>query len=185
MTRSKTKFLMNKFFLCYSFVILLTFSNAMPCCSQEDSAKSPNIIQELNDYWNEVSRTVREGDFLGYSDTCHPKGVLVSGIKQTSYPLQQALQKWKPGFEDTQAKRMKASVDFRFSRRLHDATTAHETGIFRYSTTKNGKEAVEFIHFEGLLSKTPKGWKILMEHQKSSASEADWNQLGSRNAAAR
>lgn len=168
---------MNKLLVCFSSALLVSFGNAIPCCSQEEAKDSQIVIRELNEYWNQVSRTVKEGDFRGYSDTCHPTGVLVSGIKQTSYPLQQALERWKQGFDDTREKRIKASVDFRFSGRLHDATTAHETGIFRYATTQKGKETVEYIHFEGLLRKTPSGWKIMMEYQKSSASEAEWKRL--------
>ncbi|MCF7674329.1 MAG: hypothetical protein K9N23_16895 [Akkermansiaceae bacterium] len=35
----------------------------------------------------------------------------------------------------------------------------------------------EYVHFEGLLTKKPDGWKILMEYQKSSATEAEWDEL--------
>ena len=73
---------------------------------------------------------------------------------------------------------MKADVAFRFSQRFGDATTAHETGIFRYAATREGGEAsVEFIHFEGLLLKTDSGWQILMEYQKGPATEAEWEAL--------
>jgi len=168
---------MRPIILCFSCLIFAGFSNSPACRSEEAEPKSPAILRELNDYWREVSRSVKAGDFKGYSNTCHPSGVLVSGVKQTSYPLQQALQRWKQGFDDTQAGRMAASVEFRFSKRLHDATTAHETGIFRYASTKDGEANVQFIHFVGLLRKTPGGWKILMEHQKSAATEAEWKQL--------
>ena len=168
---------MRKILLCLSCIIFTNFSNSTSCRSEEAEQKSATILRELNDYWTEVSRSVKEGDFKGYSDTCHPSGVLVSGIKQTTYPLQQALQRWKQGFDDTQAERMTASVQFRFSKRLHDPKTAHETGIFRYASSKNGEANVQFIHFEGLLRKTPGGWKILMEYQKSTATEAEWKKL--------
>ena len=143
-----------------------------------DTAKQPDLIQaELNAYWAEASRSVKEGDYAGYSATCHPLGVLVSGTKKTSYPLSQALAKWKPGFEDTKAKKMQASVEFRFSQRAHDATTAHETGVFRYATIKDGEETVAYIHMQGLLLKTKDGWQIMMEYQKSAATEAQWKAL--------
>ncbi|MDB4729917.1 hypothetical protein OAF58_00355 [bacterium] len=41
-------------------------------------------LRELDAYWAEVSRAVREGDFEAYENTCHHIGVLVSGIKQSS-----------------------------------------------------------------------------------------------------
>ena len=135
-------------------------------------------VAELNAYWAEVSRSVREGDFEGYRATCHPEAVLVSGKSKTSYPLTQALARWKAEFDATRAGDMKANVAFRFSQRFGDATTAHETGIFRYSATKAGEGAkVEFIHFRALLVKKEDGWKILMEYQKSPATEAEWEAL--------
>ena len=135
----------------------------------------------LDALWADVSRCVREGDFAGYSATCHPDGVLVSGSKATSYPLTQALVRWKPGFEDTKAGKMKASVAFRFSQRIGDATTAHDTGIFLYISQKPGEEPVEaHIHFEALLLKNDAGvWQVMMEYQKSPASAQEWETLAS------
>ena len=89
-------------------------------------------LAELDAYWAQVSRAVREGDFEGYKATCHEEGVLVSGSSQTSYPLSKALARWKQDFVDTKAGKIKANVEFRFSQRIGDETTAHETGIFRY-----------------------------------------------------
>ena len=73
---------------------------------------------------------------------------------------------------------MKADVAFRFSQRFGDATTAHETGIFRYSATNaEGETKIEFIHLQALLVKKAEGWKILMEYQKSPATAAEWQAL--------
>ncbi len=89
--------------------------------------------------------------------------------------------RWKQEFVDTKAGKVKSSVAFRFSQRLGDETTAHETGIFFYTAQKPGEDPKkEYIHFEGLLMKTPDGWKILMEYQKSSATEAEWKALEPR-----
>ncbi len=158
----------------------LFFVGGIGASRADDQGKqSHQTTRELDSYWAEVSRCVREGDFKGYSDTCHPQGVLVSGIKKSSYPLAQALERWKQGFDDTRSKKMKASVEFRFSERLQSPTTAHETGIFRYASTRDGKQTVEYIHFEGLVQKTSAGWKIMMEYQKSAATEAEWKELAS------
>lgn len=135
-------------------------------------------LAELNAYWAEVSRSVREGDFAGYQATCNQAGVLVSGEKQTSEPLSDALKRWRPGFDDTKAGKLKADVQFRFSQRIHDATTAHETGIFRYSTEEaDGVKISQYIHFEGLLIKSDGKWTIVMEYQKSKARVEDWNAI--------
>ena len=134
-------------------------------------------IAELDAYWKEVSTAVRKGDFDGYRGTCHPLGTLVSGVSKTSYPLSKALERWKPGFDSTAAGAMKADVQFRFSQRMGDETTAHETGIFRYSSAEGGGEPeVAYIHFEGLLVKGDR-WLIMMEYQKSEATEAEWKAL--------
>lgn len=135
-------------------------------------------LRELDAYWKVVSRAVNEGDFEAYRATCHPEGVLVSGNKRMSQPLSAALARWKQEFVDTKEGKMRASVAFRFSRRLGDATTAHETGIFRYESQRTGAAAVvEYVRFEALLVRRGNGWQILMENQQESASEEAWRAL--------
>lgn len=134
-------------------------------------------LADLDAYWAEVSRSVREGDFEGYQATCHEEGVLVSGASKASYPLARALARWKQGFADTRQGKMKADVEFRFSQRLGDETTAHETGIFLYTTTDSeGNSTRAYVRFEALLVKRD-GWKILMEYQKSEATKEEWEAL--------
>jgi hypothetical protein len=135
-------------------------------------------LTELDAYWAEVSRSVNEGDFEAYTATTHPEGILVSGNKKYSQPLTVALARWKKDFTATKAGEVKSKVEFRFSSRLGDATTAHETGIFAYTAQKPGEDPkTEYIHLEALLIKKPDGWKILMEYQKSSATAAEWKAL--------
>ena len=139
---------------------------------------SEERIKELDAYWVEVSRSVREGDFQGYKATCHEEGVLVSGTNNSSYPLSDALARWKKDFTATKEGKIKASVEFRFSQRIGDTTTAHETGIFLYSSGDPGENSKdEYIHFQALLVKRKGSWKIMMEYQKSKASQAEWNEL--------
>ena len=150
------------------FAILLALSLGV---AAEDTAR----LEELDAFWSKVSRTVREGDYEGYKDTCHAEGVLVTGIKKTSQPLSMALERWRQEFTDTKSGKIKANVEFRFSRRIGDETTAHETGIFLY-TTGDGQARQEYIHFEVLLVKRD-GWKTLMEYQKSKATREEWEAL--------
>ncbi len=134
-------------------------------------------LDELDAYWAEVSRTVTEGDFEGYKATCHPEGVLVSGKKEKSYPLMKALAGWKKEFDATKEGEMKAEVAFRFSKRLGDETTAHETGMFRYaSATDGGEMKAVYIHLEALLVKHD-SWKVVMEYQKSEGTKEEWEKL--------
>jgi hypothetical protein len=156
--------------------LLLTFSllfATVPFATADDKGR----LAELDAYWAEVSRSIREGDFEGYKATCHPKGVLVSGKSQSSYLLTKALAGWKQGIMDTKTGKIKASVTFRFSQRFGDETTAHETGMFLYSSVDtNGKASQSYIHFEALLVKED-AWRILMEYQKSTATKEDWEKL--------
>lgn len=134
--------------------------------------------ETLDAFWAEVSRTVEEGDFEGYAATYHEDAVLVSGLAGTSYSISQALDGWKQGFLDTAAGTIDATVEFRFTQRLADATTAHQTGIFHYATVNaDGEESGQYIHFEALLVKK-NGWKMLMEYQKSVATEEEWEAAG-------
>jgi len=133
-----------------------------------------SVAAELDAFWDEVARTVREGDFDAYAATYHPDAVLVSGLNATSYPISNALAGWREGFEDTRSGAMDASVEFRFTARWHDRTTAHETGIFRYVTSlPNGSTFEQLLHFEALLVKKD-GWTMVMELQRSLASREEW-----------
>jgi hypothetical protein len=146
-----------------------------------DDAPTISRLAQLDAYWAEVSRSVREGDFEGYQATCHERGVLVSGSKESSIPLSKALARWKQGFLDTKSGKIKADVKFRFSQRFGDATTAHETGIFLYSTVNSeGEASQEYVHFQALLIKEKGQWKIFMEYQKSKGTLAEWNALAAR-----
>ncbi len=135
-------------------------------------------LKELDSYWTEVSRAVNEGDFEAYKATCHGDGVLVSEGKLMSQPLVVALARWSNDFANTRDGRISSKVEFRFSKRFGDATTAHETGIFRFTAQKPGAEpTIEYIHLEALLVKRGGAWKILMENQTGPATAAEWDAL--------
>jgi hypothetical protein len=89
-------------FILFLFTILL----AAPPAAADDASR----LAQLNGYWAEVSRTVREGDFDGYKATTHGEGVLVSGSKKTSQPLAKALERWQQDFVDTKAGKVKGNV---------------------------------------------------------------------------
>jgi len=142
------------------------------------SDKNNARLAQLDTYWAEVSRSVREGDFEGYKATCHPQAVIVSISKKNSTPLTVALARWEKEFSDTKSGKIKATVTFRFSQRLGDETTAHETGIFFYSTINTkGERTQEYLRFETLLVKREDGWKTLMEYQKTQATQQEWDAL--------
>lgn len=134
-------------------------------------------LSELDRYWREVSRSVKEGDFEAYKATCHESGVLISGASKTTQSLTKALARWKQGFVDTKAGKMKASVEFRFTERWGDENTARESGIFLYSTTDSeGNRKDSYVYLEAVLVKE-RGWKILTEYQKGPATKEEWEKL--------
>lgn len=161
-----------------SQLILATLSlSILSHSAVAEDAESPRLA-DLDRYWNQVSKAVKEGDFAAYTATCHPEAVLVTGTKKTSYPLTQALARWKKEFDDTKSGIRQSEVVFRFVQRLGDATTAHETAIFRYSFREGNSDwKHEYVNLEALLVKKADSWKILMEYQKSAATEAEWNAL--------
>ncbi len=139
---------------------------------------SAQVAPELDAYWAEVSRTVTEGDFDGYAALYHPDAVLVAGGSGT-YPIGNALAGWKQGFDDTREGKAEAGVEFRFTGRVNDETTAHETGMFRYTLkSRDGEDAVSLVHFEALLVKKDGRWLMLMEYQKESATNEEWDAAG-------
>ena len=138
------------------------------------------VTEELDAYWTEVARTVEEGEFDGYAALYHPDAVLVTS-NSGSQPISSALDGWQQLFLDTAEGKANAKVTFRFTQRLNDATTAHETGVFRYLFAPNdGEEMVSTVHFTALLVKRHGAWRMLMEHQKTPATEEDWAAAANR-----
>ena len=135
-------------------------------------------LAELDRFWTELSRTVSEGDFEGYAELYHPDAVLVMQ-GQGTVRIAEALAGWKQLFDDTHEGKAMAGVEFRFLRRLNDATTAHEAGMFRYTfEPEEGDDAVSLVRFEALLVKTDGRWLMVMEYQKDPASDAEWAAAG-------
>jgi len=152
--------------------VLLTLT--LPASAAADTTR----LAKLDEYWATVSKAVRIGDFALYESTCHPEGVLVSGIRKECYPLSRALARWKKEFDDTAAGIRTSDVAFRFSQRWGDATTAYETGMFLYTATlADGTQIKEFIHLEAMLLLVDGRWLVMMEYQKAVGTEAEWQAL--------
>lgn len=159
----------NRPFSSYTIVVLL----ALSC-----NLFAQTSTNELNAFWIEAERQVREGDFEAYSNSFHPNAILVNGISKNSIPIKEALDRWEKGFEDTRQRQMKASVEFRFSETVFGTSSAYQKGIFHYTSEYIGQSPVSvFIHFEVLLTKSNSIWEILMEYQKDYATKEDWNSL--------
>ena len=146
-----------------------------------ETANDSLRLAELDLFWVELSRTVREGDFEGYKATYHDDAVVVftAGKNKTSVSIAKALENWQQNFTDTKTGKKQDNVEFRLSQRVGGETTAHETGIFLFtSNDSSGKEITkQFIHFEMLFVKLNNTWYGLMEYQKSYATEEEWKSL--------
>ena len=144
---------------------------------QKDSTR----LAELDIYWAKLAKTVENGDFEGYAAAYHEDAVVVfaTGENKVSVPLSSAMAGWKDGFTKTKAGLQNDSVRFRFSQRIGNATTAHETGIFHFTSyDTDGKLLGEYlIHFEMLLIKRGDQWLGVMEYQKLSATQEEWDFL--------
>ena len=126
------------------------------------------------DVWVPVAASVANDDIVAMGKVYHPAAVLVT--KEGTKPIAAALDGW--GKDIVAAKKVgtRASVAFRFASRRDDATTAFETGIFKYSTTdKAGKVTSGYTQMEALLTKHNGAWRIVMEHQLDETTEAAWN----------
>ena len=151
-------------------VILGILISSSPAWSKDHHAAE--IDKQI---WEQVARTVLEGDFDGMAALYHPDSVYVGGT--STRMMSSALAAWKKGLDATKAGQMQASVSFRFSNRIHNETTAFETGIFRYQATQSGKTQIVTVHLEALLVKKDGKWLFLMERQLSDATEEEWDAL--------
>ncbi len=151
----------------------LIFLSFLLTAHGQDTAR----ITELNAYYAEIGRTVRQGDYPGMCALYHKDAVLVLANK--TMPIAQALEGWKPGILKTKEGASVANVEFRLATRKGDATTAHETGIFYYTASDKAGNvtADDYIHFQMLLIKANGQWVSLMEYQQGKATEEEWKAL--------
>ena len=137
-----------------------------------------NVINELNAAWNKLEQTVSNGDFRSFKSVYHRDAVLVNGISKSSYPIKKAFEGWLQGFTDTKSGEITAHLDVKFSERIFDEFSAHETGVFHYYTiNKKGQQSDTYVHFESLWVKKNNRWIMMMEYQKSRSDETEWNTL--------
>ena len=138
------------------------------------------VIDEIDIAWNKLKKTISRGDFRSFKSSYHRDAVLVNGISNKCYPIKKAFDGWKQGFVDTKAGVLDANLELKFSRRVFDSSTAHETGIFHYYTIdKQGKQTDAYIHFESLWIKKQSKWFMIMENQVSRSNKEEWDKFKS------
>jgi ketosteroid isomerase-like protein len=154
----------------------LNYNSHIHIETQKDSIR----LVELDRYWNTYVQAVKEGDFEVLKSLYHNDAVLVkaASVIKTSIPIDMALAGWKEGLDNTKKGKQIDEVEFRFSQRIGNETTAHETGIFMFTSINNNSKVKYLVHFEMLMIRENYGWRVLMEHQKSAdATEEEWDAL--------
>jgi ketosteroid isomerase-like protein len=126
--------------------------------------------------WAPVSAAVARDDLAALGLLYHSAAVVVtpSGTAR----IQAKVKQWAEEANAAKKQGIKATVDFRFNRRQDDATSAFETGMFKYTQTdRSGVAKSRYIPMECLLIKENGKWVILMERQLDAGTEAAWNAL--------
>ena len=139
-------------------------------------AAGPSTADIDRQVWQAVAKSVVDDDIVAMGRVYHPIAVLVS--KDGTTPITSALERWGRDMVTAKKNGVKASVEFRFTTRQDDTTTAFESGAFRYATTDQaGVSTPGYVRFEALLVKSAGGWQIVMERQLEAITEQAWNAL--------
>ena len=150
------------------------------CSVGELAAQADPVEAELDAFWTEVARTVSEGDLEGMRATYHPDAVHVPW-DSTSYrtqPISKAGDNLPESTARTRAGLQQPNVEFRFTSRIHDETTAHEVGMVHFwRTVPNGERTDAYGLVDSYLVKKEGRWMILVEIQRWDFTEADWDAL--------
>jgi len=144
---------------------------------QAKPATHDQFSREIDrDVWAVFVATVATDDIVRMGDAYHPNAVLVN--PRETAPIKDTLERWGKDMVAAKAKGNKAEVEFRFSRRQDGATTAFESGIFKYTVIeKSGARTSKFYPFEQLLAKANGKWRVLMERQFAEVTQAEWDKL--------
>ncbi len=146
------------------------------CITAPAGAAGPSTADIDRQVWQAVAASVVADDIVAMGRVYHPAAVLVS--KDGTTPIAAALERWGRDMVTAKKNGVKASVEFRFTTRQDDATTAFEAGAFRYATTdKAGVTTPGYVRFEALLVKGASGWQVVMERQLDAITEGAWNAL--------
>ena len=138
------------------------------------------VTAELDALWARVVESVRTGDPELYLSTYHPDAIFVSARRGITRKVSADVEANADAWADTREGRTQRDLEFRFTERLHEEASAHEVGIFRYSSTESdGSTRVVLIHFEAALVKKDGRWLQLLEYQKSDATQGEWEAAGS------
>lgn len=154
-------------------IALLALAVGSSAAAQTAPSPASEIDREI---WSVFIATVAADDIVGMGRAYFPEAVLVS--PKATRPIKETLAGWGRDMVAAKARGDKATVEFRFSRRQDDSTTAFEAGIFKYTViAKSGVSTPKFYPFEELLVKSDGRWRVLMERQFAEVTQAEWDKL--------
>lgn len=158
-------------------VVMLASSEAPRAQVAGSATPVAQFSREIDrDVWSVFVTTVATDDIVRMGEAYYPNAVLVN--PRETAPIKDTLDRWGKDMVAAKAKGNKAEVEFRFSRRQDGATTAFESGIFKYTVIeKSGARTSKFYPFEALLAKANGKWRVLMERQFAEVTQADWDKL--------
>jgi ketosteroid isomerase-like protein len=156
-----------------TFAVVLCSILALPAGAAQTTRVSSEIDRGI---WSVFIATVAAEDIVGMGRLYAPDAVLVTPKGTT--PIKMTLERWGRDMVAAKARGDRATVEFRFSLRQDDSTTAFEAGIFKYTViTKSGLSTPQFVPFEVLLVKSNGQWRVLMERQLAPVTQAEWDKL--------
>lgn len=160
-------------------ILLLALAVATPAlvsaqaATATASATSRTIDAEV---WKVVAATVVSSDIVAMGKVYHPNAIYVDG--RGTQPIAEVLAIWGKDMVTMKNAGSTAMVELRFGKRQDNATTAFQSGAFKYTVTdKAGVRTSSTIAFEALLTKHNGAWRILMEHQIGPIDAAAWDRL--------
>ena len=158
------------------FAIALRLATVLGQGATAPTAVAPSSREIDLQVWSVFVATVAADDIVGMGNVYFPDAVLVT--PRATRPIKEALDGWGRDMVTAKAKGNRATVEFRFSRRQDDASSAFEAGIFKYTVIeKSGASSPKFYPFEQLLAKTNGKWRILMERQFAEVTQDAWDKL--------
>src|SRR5262245_18054186 len=159
-------------------ILVLVSSDAhLAAQTAKPAATNPQSTQDIDrDVWSVFVATVASDDIVRMGEAYFPNAVLVT--PSGTSPIKETLDRWGRDMVAAKAKGNTATVEFRFSRRQDDASTAFDAGIFKYTVIeKSGVRTPKFYPFEALLGKANGKWRVLMERQFAEVTPAEWDKL--------
>ncbi|MCP4313823.1 MAG: nuclear transport factor 2 family protein [Bacteroidetes bacterium] len=159
-------------------ILILAIFSTSTSVATEKFSQDPAIIAQIDkELWMPLMESVYEADYPLHESCYHPSAIMVLEISGKTMSGKQWLEGVKAGFEERKNQAKTTFLKMRFSKRLHDSVSGYETGIFLFSSIRDGERKNAYIKFEFLLTRENGKWQLLLENQQERLTEEDWNAL--------